>query len=126
MAHTESDLFHDRHICENVTDIAIEPVAVTNLEFSSKIGELFEPNAADEPKRFGCYHLEVDGKAMTTRDVQELIEEIEELKKTLRSARKSCRSLRTQLKDERRKSKIRRDDFRSMQSLLQKYSEVEG
>ena len=63
----------------------------------------FNPNEADEQKRFGRPNIEVDGKKFTKVDIRNLLKENEELKINLGYTRRCCSLLRKQLKDERRK-----------------------
>ena len=114
---------------DNKPILSLSPQGQIYSEISSSFGRSnssqleFEPNEADEQKRFGCKHLEVEGKIYTGLDVKNLLAEMEEMKTNLSWTRKCCSVLRKQLKDERRKCKIRREDFRLMHGLLQRYSD---
>ena len=107
-------------------DIEIKSERVSGLDRSSSSQVQFEPNEVDQQKRFGCMHVEVDGKKYTKNDIRNLIKADEDMAINLDMTRKCCSLLRKRLKDERRKRRVRREDFRQMNMLLLRYSEDQG
>ena len=120
------ELDDDNTFSQNVTYIDIQGHDASVLGSSSSIRSQFEPNGADEQKRFECNHLELDGKIFTKQDIRNLIQEKQSLKQHLDVTKKFFRMLKEQVDEERRKCHIRKEDLRIIQSLLQRYSEDQG
>ena len=117
------ELVNVNNFSQCVTQIDIQAENGSILGRSSCSYIHFEPNEDDEEKRFGRAHVEVDGKRVTLQNIRTLIKEKVELKKHIAETKKSCRKLTNQIKAERNKCQIRRQDLRTIRSLLQKYSE---
>ena len=115
-------IVEENELCGSVTQVEYDAEDVYALERSSSSQVEFDPNVADEKIRFGSTHIDIDGKRLGKRDIRNLLVCKEELRKNLYHTRRCCFLLRKQLEDERRKNRIRREDFRHMQTLLQRYA----
>lgn len=63
----------------------------------------------------------VNGKEVMDQKVNELIAKNKKLQENLKHSRKRTRELMTQLREERESKKIRRDDFKMIYTLLNRY-----
>ena len=119
------EIVDDNHVSLSVSQVNIEteddPERVVGVS-SSQI--TIPPNKKDLKKLFGRPHVEIDGKEWTKADIVDLVAKNKELEPNLSTARQSNRKLVKEIREEKKKCRIRKEDLRMMKIILNRYTDL--
>ena len=119
------EIVNDNHASVSASQVNIEaqddPDRVVGVS-SSQIK--IPPNKKDLRKIFGRPHVEVDGKKWSKTEILDLVAKNKELEDNVKKARLSNQKLVKQIRDEKNKCRIRREDLRMMKIILNRYTDI--
>ena len=119
------EIVNDNHASVSASQVNIEaqddPDRVVGVS-SSQIK--IPPNKKDLRKIFGRPHVEVDGKKWSKTEILDLVAKNKELEDNVNKARLSNQKLVKQIRDEKNKCRIRREDLRMMKIILNRYTDI--
>ena len=81
-------------------------------------------NKKDLQKVFGRPYVEIDGKQWNKTDIMALVSKNKELEANLCTARLSNRKLVKEIREEKRKCRIRKEDLKMMKIILNRYTDL--
>ena len=119
------EIVDNNHVSVSVSQINIEaedaPESIVGVS-SSQIS--IPANKKDLQKIFGRPHVEIHGKRWSKKEILDLVAKNKELMDNLNTARQSNRKLVKQIRDEKQKCRIRREDLRMMKIILNRYTDL--
>ena len=119
------EIVDDNHVSLSVSQVNIEteddPERVVGVS-SSQI--TIPPNKKDLKKLFGRPHVEIDGKKWSKTDIVDLVAKNKELEGNLSTARQSNRKLVKEIREEKKKCRIRKEDLRMIKIILNRYTDL--
>lgn len=117
------------HLCGEISNKVIESKDHVSDNSARQLTSLIENkpavslNLAGRPRQFGLEQKYIINHRNMGDDhkVEDLTVEIKNLKKNLRHSRKRNRELVKELREERERNRIRKEDFKKIQALFNKY-----